>query len=91
MFNLAVWPGFKVAGNVAPETEKPVPVSVAPLMVTGAVPVEVKVKDCAVGVLTTMLPNAKVVAPALSVGIAAFSCTEKVFDTLPALAVMVAA
>jgi hypothetical protein len=91
MFNLAVWPGFNVAGNVAPETEKPVPVSVALLMVTGAVPVEVKVKDCAVGVLTTMLPNAKVVALALSVGIAAFSCTEKVFDTLPALAVMVAA
>jgi hypothetical protein len=49
------------------------------------------VKDCAVGVLTTMLPNAKVVALALSVGRAAFSCTEKVFDTLPALAEIVAA
>jgi hypothetical protein len=91
MFNPAVWPGFNVAGKAAPEIEKPAPVIVAPLMVTGAVPVEVKVKDCAVGVLTTTLPNARVLTLALSVGRAAFSCTEKVFDTLPALAVIVAA
>ena len=37
------WPGFKVIGKLAPDTEKPVPVSVAELMVSAAAPVELKV------------------------------------------------
>jgi hypothetical protein len=36
-------PGAKVTGIVAPDSEKPVPVSVAELMVKAAAPVEVKV------------------------------------------------
>lgn len=36
-------PGVKVTGSVAPETEKPAPVSVAEVMVVAAAPVEVKV------------------------------------------------
>jgi hypothetical protein len=37
-------PGFRVAGNVIPDIVKPVPERVAELIVTAAVPVEVKVR-----------------------------------------------
>ena len=40
-FSIAVWVGFNVSGNVAPDTVKPVPLIVAELIVNGAVPVEV--------------------------------------------------
>jgi hypothetical protein len=42
-FRVRAWPGFKVTGNVAPETANPAPVAVAELILSGAVPVEVKV------------------------------------------------
>lgn len=42
--NAAVWFGFSVSGKVAPETENPLPLTVAPVIVTAAAPVEVKVK-----------------------------------------------
>ena len=35
-----------MTGNVAPEKVKPAPVSEAPLIVTGALPVDVSVIDC---------------------------------------------
>src|SRR6202021_1181298 len=41
--SVADWVGFSVTGKVAPDIVKPVPVNVAELMVTGAVPVEVNV------------------------------------------------
>jgi len=44
--SVAVWPGFKVRGKVAPDMVKAAPVSVAVLIVTGVFPVEVKVTDC---------------------------------------------
>jgi hypothetical protein len=75
-----------VIGNVAPDTAKPVPVSVAELIVTGAVPADVKVTDCVAVVLTATLPKATVVALMLSVGTAGFSCRTYVLETLPALA-----
>ena len=57
---------------------KPVPVSVAVLTVTGAVPVDVKVTDCGVAaVFTTTLPNARLVTLTVSVGTAAFNCRAK--------------
>jgi hypothetical protein len=62
-----------VVGNAAPDTVKPAPVSLAPLIVTGTVPVEVKVTGCVAGVLTTTSPNATLVALMLSARIAAFS------------------
>ena len=37
--------GFSVTGKLPPMMEKPVPVTAAALMVTGAVPVEVRVND----------------------------------------------
>jgi hypothetical protein len=77
---------------VPPEIAKPAPVTAAALMVTGTVPVEVKVTGCGVAVVfTTTLPNAKLVALMLSAGTAAFNCRAKVLDTLPALAVIVTA
>ena len=92
MFSVAAWPGFKVAGNAAPDNVKPAPVTAAALMVTGTVPVEVKVTGCGVAVVfTTTLPNAKLVALMLSAGTAAFNCRAKVLDRPPALAVIVTA
>ena len=67
-----------MVGNVAPDIVKPLPVSVAALIVTGAVPLEVKVTDCGVAaVFTTTLPKARLVALTLSVGTAAFNCRAK--------------
>lgn len=43
--NVAVWPAFRVNGNVAPDTVKPVPDAVAELTVTAAEPVEDSVSD----------------------------------------------
>lgn len=78
-------------GKAVPDIEKPAPVSVAELMVTGAVPVDVSVIDCGVaGVLTCTLPKARLLALTVSVGTAAFSCRAKLSMTLPAVAVRVA-
>jgi hypothetical protein len=90
-FSVTAWPGFNVAGNVGPDTVKPAPVTAAVLIVTGAVPVEVKVTGCVAGVLTTTSPNATLVALMLSARTAAFNCRVKLLTTLPALAVIVTA
>ena len=91
MYSVACWPGFNVAGIAAADKVKPTPASFAPLIVTGAVPVEVKVTDCVADVLTTTSPNATLVALMLSASITAFSCRGKLLNTLPALAVIVTA
>jgi hypothetical protein len=75
---------------VAPETVKPVPVTVAALTVTDAVPVEDRVRDWVAGELRPTLPKAMVVAFTLSVGVPVPSCRAKVLATLLALAVRVA-
>jgi hypothetical protein len=79
-----------VTGKVTPEIEKPLPETVAELMVTAEPPVEVKVSDCVVGVLRFTLPKAMLVALMLRVAGAIFSCRAKVFVALPTLAVRVA-
>ena len=43
--SVTAWAGFNVTGNVAPDTVKPVPVSAAELMVSGVLPVDVRVTD----------------------------------------------
>jgi hypothetical protein len=54
---------------VIPDTVKPVPFRAAALIVTGTVPVEVKVTGCGVAaVFTTTLPKAMLVGLTLSVG-----------------------
>jgi hypothetical protein len=88
--------GFKVTGNVAPDMVKPVPVSAAELMVTGAVPVDVNVTDSVVAVFTPTLPNATLAGLIVNIGPAdadpaGFSCRAKFLETLPAVAVSVTA
>jgi hypothetical protein len=87
---IAVWAGDRVSGNVTPEMLKPVPVTVAALIVMAAVPEEVKVTVCVAGVLTATLPKARLDALRLRVDTAAFSCRAKLSEMLPAVAVNVA-
>src|ERR1700721_2056041 len=65
------WAGFKVTGKVAPDMVNPVPLNAAELMVTGAVPVEVKVIGCVDGVFTVTLPNVRLAALIVNCGLAA--------------------
>lgn len=89
-FNVAVWPGFNVIGNAAPGVVKLEPVSVAPLMVTGAVPVDVNVISCVAAVPTSTEPNATLVAFVLSVDVpGGLSSIAKLLEEPPALAVSV--
>ena len=74
---------------MAPETENPVPLAVAALMVNADVPVELKVTVCVTAVLTLSLPKLRLLALTPRVGVAAPSCSAKVLLALPALAVSV--
>ena len=56
--------GFSVTGKLFPKIENPAPAITAEFTVTGAVPVDVSVNDCVVGVFTITLPKLK--APALT-------------------------
>ena len=67
-----------MSGKVAPEIEKPAPVSVAELTVTAAVPVEDRVIDCEVGEFTLTFPKLRLDELTVSVGTAAFNCSAKV-------------
>ena len=79
-----------MTGKFPPETVKPVPEIVSELIVTATVPVDVTVTDFVTAVPTATLPNDREVALGLNVGVAAFSCSEKLFDELFSLAVIVA-
>ena len=61
-FRVIAWFGFNVTGKVTPDTVYPAPLSVAELMVTGAVPVEVNVTGCVDGVFTVTSPNVRLAA-----------------------------
>jgi hypothetical protein len=67
----------------------PLPVRVAALRFTAAVPVEDRVSVCVVGVFTLTLPNPMLPALTVSVGTDDPSCKAKVSTTLLALAVTV--
>jgi hypothetical protein len=88
--NVIACPGFKVAGRVGKETEKPVPVAVIDFTVTAAVPLEVRVTVCVVGVFTATPPKEMLVALRVRADAAAFSCSETAFEVLPVVAVSVA-
>ena len=88
---------MSVNGKFTPDRLKPAPVSVPALMVTGAVPEEVRVTDSGgAAVFTVTLPNAMLLvlrlrlASAVTGGILACSWTAKVLESLPAVAVRVA-
>ena len=87
---VALCPDAIVSGNVAPETENPVPETVAALTMTDADPVDDRVNVCVVGVFRFTSPKAMVAASTVSVGVVpTASCNAKAFDTPPALAVTV--
>jgi hypothetical protein len=88
---LSDWPELNVAGNDAPDTEKPVPEIVTELIVTLAVPVELSVSDCAAGTFTVVLPNAMLVEFTDSVAVPAFNCRVRDFELPPVVAVSVIA
>jgi len=80
---------LSITGKLTPETEKPLPLVIAELMVTGAVPVDVNVTNFDTLLFTTTLPNEMLVALILSVGVYAFSCRAKLLVALLAVAVRV--
>ena len=84
-----VCPGLRVNGKLTGDSEKPLPVTAMELTVTAAVPLDVSVTVCVVGVFTTTLPKGMLVAFRLSTGVAALSCSETDFDVLPVAAVRV--
>jgi hypothetical protein len=70
--SVADWPGVRVIGNVAPDTAKPGPLTLAELTVTGTLPVDITETDCVAELLTITLP--KETLAALRPMLAAFSC-----------------
>jgi len=68
-------PGLSVTGKLAPDIEKADPVSVAVLMVSAEVPVEVSVTVWVDGVFTFTSPNVTLVALRVKAGAWASSCT----------------
>ena len=71
-------PGFKVRGNVSPETANPAPLTVAAFTVTADVPVDERISVCVANVPTSTLP--KFMLPALRVKMddTAFNSSAKV-------------
>ena len=67
------WPGDNVTGSVAPDKENPVPVTVTEFIVTPAVPVELRVNDCVIGLFSVVLPNEIFVAFTDRMAVAAFN------------------
>lgn len=64
--------GFRVTGNRTPEREKPAPrMTVALVMLTGAVPEEVKVTDFVDEEPIVTLPKLRLVAPVVNCGLVA--------------------
>jgi hypothetical protein len=78
--------GFNVTGNAAPEMVKPVPLTDADLIVTGAFPVELRITGCVDEVLSATFPNGTLVTLTVNAGLEAFSSREKLLEIPFALA-----
>ena len=68
---VAVCPGFRVSGKLTPEMLKPDPVTLPALIVSGAVPEEVRVTDWVEVEFTVTSPKLRLLALKVSVGEAA--------------------
>ena len=68
------------AGELPPVTETRVPAVESELIVAGAVPLEVGLTDRVTAVPVDTLPEASEVALALNAGVAALSCSAKLFE-----------
>lgn len=80
---------MRVTGKLMGDREKPLPVTAMEFTVTAAVPLEVSVTVCVVGVFTTTLPNGMLVAFTVSTAEAAFSCRATDREVEPVAAVRV--
>lgn len=67
--SVIAWPGVNVTGRVAADSVKPAPVTVAELIVSGAVPVDINVTDWVGSALTATLPKVKLVVLMFSVDV----------------------
>jgi hypothetical protein len=88
--SVAVWLGFSVTGKVTPDMPKTVPLTLPPLIVSGAVPLEVRITGCVAVAFSVTLPNATFVVLRVSACVAALSCNAYVVEAPPAVAVRVA-
>jgi hypothetical protein len=94
--NVAVCPGLRVAGTVPPETLKDDPVTGTLVIITGAVPVELRVRVWFALCPVWTSPKFTLLELTLNVGVASVGetagdiCKAKVLDALPALALSVA-
>jgi len=87
---VAVLPAVRVTGKVTPEMLNPVPVTVALLIVSVAVPEDFNVSDFVTAVFTGTSPKATLEALRLSSAFATFSVTAVVLDAVAAVAFTVA-
>lgn len=70
--------GFSVTGKLPPTIVKPAPVIVTEFIVTGDVPVDVRVNDCVVDVFTVTLPKLRVAVFIINCGFAVVPTPPKV-------------
>ena len=89
MVRIAVCPWLRVIGAPIPDTVNPGPLTETPLIVSATVPDDVTVTACVVGVLSAWVPNATFVVLRLRTGTDAISCSAKVPETPPTVAVSV--
>ncbi len=94
--SVAVCPGFRVAGTANPETANEDPVTETPVIVTGAVPVELRVRIWFALCPVWTSPKLTLFVLRLNVAVSADGetagdiCKANVLDVLPALALRVA-
>jgi hypothetical protein len=73
--SVAVCPGFRANGKPIPESENPVPVTVAPLIISAAAPEDVSVTVLLVAVFSATLPKATLISLMVNAGVPdGFSC-----------------
>lgn len=86
---VTVFPGLRVAGKDPPATEKPDPDMLAELIVSAAVPLDVRVRDFVEDDPSATAPKSREVTLRSSVGLTEYSVKEYVFVTEAAVAVSV--
>lgn len=79
-----------MSGVVTPDAVNSEPAIETPVRITGAVPEDVRVRDCDAVCPTFTLPKFILFVLMLRVGTAALSCRAKLFETPPAVAVSAA-
>ena len=77
-------------GSPGPERVNPAPAMLAAFTVTAALPVDERVSVCDAAAFTDTLPNERLDALMANAGVTAFSCSAKLCDAPPDVAVRLA-